>query len=106
MTNNHFRKKDNVQATEADEKRYVGLNIANVSLDIDDDSIREFVKEYVSNEIEDETIEIVREKKKAVVTIIHSLTPEIIREAMVRINFSDCKQKFFGKPLYCRPLEN
>ena len=23
---------------------------------------------------------------------------------MGRINFSDCKQKFFGKPLYCRPL--
>ena len=35
---------------------YVGLNVANVSLDIDDNSIREFVKEYVSNKIEDETI--------------------------------------------------
>ena len=81
-----------------------GLNIANVNLDIDDNSIREFVKEHVSNEIEDKTIEIVREKKKAVVTIIHSLTPEVIRAAMLRINFSDCKTKFFGKPLYCRPL--
>ena len=65
LDSNHFRKKHNVQATESDEKRYVGLNIANFSLDIDDNSIREFVKEYVSNEIEDETIEIVREKKKS-----------------------------------------
>ena len=60
--------------------------------------------EYVSDEIGEESISIVRDKKKTTATIHHSLTAQTIKEAMVKINFSDCKVKFFGRPLYCRPI--
>lgn len=90
--------------TAADRERYIGLTIANINLDIGDDDLKKFVADYVSKEIEGDAITIVREKKKAILTINHSLTSEIVKEAMEKINFANCKEKFFGKPLYCRPL--
>ena len=103
----HFRKMEQAAAvTEEDTQRYVGMSIANFSLEVSDNDIKQFVQEFVSKDIEEETISIVREKKKAVVTINYSLTSEIIKDAMTKINFSDCKEKFFGKPLYCRPLRD
>ena len=95
----------NAPVTETDKERYIGLNIANFNIDIVDEEIRKFVVDAVGESIEDK-ITIVRDKKKAVVTISDSLTADTIREAMNKINFSDCKQKFFGKPLYCRPLRD
>ena len=92
--------------TTADMQRYVGLSIANMCLDVGDEEIKKFVTEYVSEEIEADKISIIREKKKAVVTINHSLTAEIVKQAMMTINFSDCKTKFFGRPLYCRPIRD
>ena len=102
-----FRRMDHsAPVTDTDRERYIGLSIANVNLDVGDDEIMKFVADYVSDDIKEETITIVREKKKAVVTINHSLTSEIIKEAMAKINFYDCQEKFFGKPLYCRPLRD
>ena len=92
------------QPTGADEERFTGLSIANLNLSLSDSEILKFVKESVSEEIEGSAVCIVREKKKAVINIQHSLTKDVIRKAMNLINFSDCKTKFFGKPLYCRPL--
>ena len=91
---------------EADEERFTGLSIANVSLEVSDTDIIKFIRESVSSDIKENAVTIVREKKKAVVNINHSLTKTTIRNAMTKINFSDCKEKFFGKPLYCRPLRN
>ena len=105
-TANFPRKDITAPVTELDKERYVGLTIANVSLEVEDADIKKFIAEQVSSEILEENIIISREKKKSVVTINSSLSAITIKEAMDRINFRDCKEKFFGKPLYCRPLRN
>ena len=105
-TDRFQREEKKAPVNEADRVRFIGLTIANINLDVNDEDIRQFVADYVSNEIEADTINIVREKKKAVVSIQQSLTAEIIHAAMAKINFKDCKIKFFGKPLYCRPLRD
>ena len=34
-------------------------------------------------------------------------TPDsLMKKAMSKINFSECRQKFFNRPLYCRPLRD
>ena len=94
------------QVTEKDMQRYVGLSIANINLDEDDSAIQDFVRRFVSSEIPNDQINIIRDKKKAVVNINDTLTSETVSQAMKRLNFSDCKQKYFEKPLYCKPLRN
>ena len=68
--------------------------------------ILKFVNDYISSEIKASDVTIIRERKKVVINIDHILNRSTIRAVMSQINFSDCKQKFFGKPLYCRPLRN
>ena len=82
------------------------LSIATISLEEDDSSIQEFVRRFVSNDISNEHVKITRDKKKAVVNINENLSSEIVIQAMKRLNFSECKQKYFEKPLYCKPLRN
>ena len=62
--------------------------------------------EYVSDEIDENQIAIVKDKKKTSVTITGKLDARTIRTAMSKINFTECKEKFFGRPLYCRPLRD
>lgn len=87
-------------------ERYVGLSIANINFYEDDSTIQDFVRRFVSNEISNDQINIVRDKKKAVVNINNTLTSETVNQAMKRLNLSDCQQKYFEKPLYCKPLHN
>ena len=102
-----FRRKDTtVTVNEDDEERFVGMTIANINLEISDEDILKFIAENVKEEISDKNIDIIRDKKKAVATITSTLTAKVINEAMSRINFADSKKKFFGKPLYCRPLRD
>ena len=91
---------------EPDEINYTGLSIANISLDIPDGDILKFINDSISSNIQASAVTIVREKKKSVVNINHLFTKSSMRSVMANINFSDCKQKFFGRPLYCRPLRN
>ena len=98
---NFPRKTNYVEETNEIIERYDGLTIANFNLEVEDDKIKKFV---ISAELEEDKINIIREKKKAVATITQNLTSNIIKQAMENINFSNCKTKFFGLPLYCRPL--
>ena len=93
------------QTSVEDKDRFIGISIANFSLDLTDEDIRKFVVEKVGEEVK-EHITIIREKKKAIVTINDSLTVEKINETMKMISFNECKLKFFGRPLYCRPLRD
>ena len=81
--------------TETLEERFVGMSIANISLEISDEEVKEFILEYVSSELEPDNINIVRDKNKSVVTITENLNKDQIKEAMAKINFKDCKLKFF-----------
>ena len=90
----------------ADSERHIGLTIANFSLEVTDEEILVFVKKYVNEDINENVLDIVRDKKKSVATINHSLSAKIVQEAMSKINFEECKTKFYGKPLYCRPLRD
>lgn len=92
--------------SEKEEERFVGMTISNLSPELTDDFVRKFVEENVSNELDEEEVKINRDKRKIVVSITRTLTAQVINKAMSKINFSDCKEKFFGKPLYCRPLRN
>ena len=105
-TQNFPRVDTKAEVTRDDTERYVGLSIANINLEEDDLSIQEFVRRFVSNDISNELIKITRDKKKAVVNINENLTSDVVIQAMKRLNFSDCKQKYFEKPLYCKPLRN
>ena len=96
---------NNLVTTEKDTERYIGLSIANFSLDVGDEEIKNFLIEKVGEEAKDK-VTIIREKKKAAATISNSLTAEKVKEAMAKLNFNDCKLKFFGLPLYCRPLRD
>ena len=91
---------------EVESDRHIGLSIANISLEKTNQDILDFVRMYVDKNIKDKDIDIVRDKKKAVATISNSLSSDVIKGAMSQINFSQCKKKFFGLPLYCRPLRN
>ena len=63
--NDRFKRVNHkAQVTEADSRRYTGLTIANINLEVADEDIKKFVAEFVSSAIEDEAISIVREKKK------------------------------------------
>ena len=62
--------------------------------------------EYVSDEIDENQIAIVKDKKKTSVTITGKLDARTIRTAMSKINFTEYKEKFFGRPLYCKPLRD
>ena len=95
-----------VPPVQADEDRITGLSIANFSLDLSDTELLKFVNEFVSEDIDDSAVTVVRERKKTVVNINNSLTKTTIRNAMSRISYSECKKKFYGRPLYCRPLRN
>jgi hypothetical protein len=104
---NNFRRKDPTAAVnEADEERFVGLTIANINLEVSDEDIKKFVSENVSKDLDEKSIDIIRDKTKAVVTITSNLTAEVIKEALSRINFIESKKKFFDRPLYCRPLRD
>ena len=94
------------QENEADSERYVGISIANINKDIEDKEICDFVRRFVSKNINDEEINIIRDKRKAVVTVSQNLSSETVKIAMKRLNFSDCKQTYFEKSLYCTPLRN
>ena len=85
------------QTSVEDKDRFIGISIANFSLDLTDEDIRKFVVEKVGEEVK-EHITIIREKKKAIVTINDSLTVEKINETMKMISFNECKLKFFGRP--------
>ena len=101
-----FSRVDTKAQTSVEDKfRFIGISIANFSLDLTDEDIRKFVVEKVGEEVK-EHITIIREKKKAIVTINDSLTVEKINETMKMISFNECKLKFFGRPLYCRPLRD
>lgn len=89
-----------------EEERFVGMTIANINIELSDDQVKKFVADNVSDKIEEEQIKINRDKRKIIVTITSMLTPQIIRQAMTKINFDDCKEKIFGRPLYCRPLRD
>ena len=98
---------DKNQTSEPDgSERLIGLSIANISFKVGDKEVFEFIKEYVDETIKEEDIDIIRDRKKAVATVSHSISSKVIKEAMSKINFSECKSKFFGLPLYCRPLRN
>ena len=99
----YFPRKEN---TATDVERFVGITIANISNEVEDEEIKKFLFENVSEEIEDGNIHIIRDKRKAVVTVNRSLTSETVQAALMKINFSDCKTKYFGKPLYCRSLRD
>ena len=106
-TSQNFPRQDKVaKVSEKDMERYVGLSIANISLQEDDSAIQDFVRRFVSSDIPNDQINIIRDKKKAAVNINDTLTSETVIQAMKRLNFSDCNQKYFEKPLYCKPLRN
>ena len=68
--NSRFQRIDKPAAlTEDLEERFVGMTIANINLDISDEDIMQFVRDYVSDEIDEEQVDIVRDKKKGTVTI-------------------------------------
>ena len=71
-----------------------------------ENDILKFIAEKVSKDVSKEEIKFNRDKRKITVTITGTLPPRVIQEAIARISFNDCKEKFFGKPLYCRPLKN
>ena len=100
------RRENTAPQTAADIERIVGLTIANISLEVEDEAIKKFVIENVSEEIEDGNINIIRDQRKAVATVTHSLTSATVQAALLKINFNDCKTKFFGKPLYCRSIRD
>ena len=100
------RQENTANQTAADIERIVGLTIANISLEVEDEAIKKFVIENVSEEIEDGNINIIRDQRKAVATVTHSLTSATVQAALLKINFNDCKTKFFGKPLYCRSIRD
>ena len=104
---NRFNRVEKPQpVTEELEERFVGMTIANISLDVSDEDVKKFVAEYVSENIDDTEIGLVRDNKKITVTITSQLNSKVIKETMSKINFSDCREKFFGRPLYCRPLRD
>ena len=105
-TERFTRKETVAPVTATDKQRYVGLTNANICLDVEDEEIKKFVMENVNEDVDTDKISIIREKKKAIVTINHSLSSETVQQAMMKINFSDCKTKFFGLPLYCRPIRD
>ena len=105
-TQNFPRQDKKAEVTQNDTERYVGLSIANISLEEEDSTIQDFVRRFVLSDISNDRINIIRDKKKAVVNINENLTSETVIQAMKRLNFSDCNQKYIEKPLYCKPLRN
>ena len=91
--------------SETDKERFIGISIANFSLDLTDEEIESFVVEKIGDEVKNK-IDIIREKKKAVATINHSLSADKIKETIDKLSFNECKLKFFGRPLYCRPIRD
>ena len=102
-----FQRADKPPAvTEEIEERFVGMSIANMNLDLTDANVKKFVADYVSDKIDEKDIDIVRDQRKITVTISANLNAKIIKEAMSRINFRECREKFSDRPLYCRPLRD
>ena len=94
------------EVREEDTEKFSGITIANFSLDVAETDILEFIAEKVSKGINKEDIKFNRDKRKITATITSIMTPSVIKDAIARISFPECKEKFFGKPLYCRPLKN
>ena len=102
-----FHRNENPKVfTEDVMEKFVGMTIANINLEVSDENVKKFISEYVSEEIDEKEIDVVRDQRKVTVTISKTLNANTIKEAMSKINFNDCKEKFFGRPLYCRPLRN
>ena len=105
--NSRFRRSDKLADQSGDiEDKFVGMTIANISLECTDEEVRKFIADNVSDDLDEEELDIVRDMRKTVVTITRMLNSQTIKNAMLKINFSDCKQKFFGRPLFCRPLRD
>ena len=105
--NSRFRRSDKLADQSEDiEDKFVGMTIANISLECTDEEVRKFIADNVSDDLDEEQLDIVRDMRKTVVTITRMLNSQTIKNAMLKINFSDCKQKFFGRPLFCRPLRD
>ena len=102
-----FSRVENTQAMpEGLQERFSGIRIANINLELTDEETKKFVIENLNDEIKGSDIEILRDHKKITATVSCNLNPKTITEAIARINFNDCKKKFFDRPLYCRPLRN
>ena len=61
------------------EKRFVGMTEANINLEVGDEDVKKFALEYVSDEIDENQIAIVRDKK------IGKLDARTIRTAISKI---------------------
>ena len=106
LENQNFPRLAKAQEDKTVAEQYVGLSITNINKDIDDKKIQDFIRRFVSSEIKDEEIDIVRNKRKTTATISQNLTSTKVEQAMKRLNFSDCQQMYFERPLYCTPIRN
>ena len=74
-----FQRVGNTQVlTEEIEERIIGMTITNISLDRNDDDVRQFVLDYASKDID-----IVRDIKKITGTISRKLNTQLVKLAML-----------------------
>jgi hypothetical protein len=90
---------------EAKEK-LTGLRINNLPLDMTEEEVVKFLKEHVKPGIESVNIEMSKNDRNTQVFVFSGVEPDLIVAAIAKIDFKETKEKFLGRPLYCKPVKN
>jgi hypothetical protein len=89
-----------------DIKKIVGIQIRNLPPTLSDDEIVTFLVDNVDKDVTLEKLSLVKNEHNLNVAIENGLEGSQVIAAAAKLEFRQSKQKFFGKPLYCRLLKN
>jgi hypothetical protein len=88
-------------------KKLTSLKINNLPHEITENEVVKLLKERVKSDLESVNFEITRTPQRNTIVVVFSgLNPEDITKGVKNIDFKETKEKFYGKPLYCRAMRN
>lgn len=101
-----FPPQSKVTPTKRDVDMYDGVNLNNFPINTKEEDIMKILKDNgMPDEITKEQL-IINEKKKNKSVTINGLDRETITSIISEVDFHESNKKFFGNPIYCKPVRN